>query len=60
MYHSHTQFASDRNWALTQVVTLDRRAPAFLDVVPGPPIGAAVSDYDETVVQVPLVPLRTW
>jgi hypothetical protein len=26
VYHSHTQFAADRNWALTQVVALDRRA----------------------------------
>jgi len=24
VYHSHTQFAGDRNWALTQVVALDR------------------------------------
>jgi predicted permease len=24
VYHSHTQFAADRNWALTQVVALDR------------------------------------
>jgi putative ABC transport system permease protein len=26
VYHSHTQFAADRNWALTQVVALDRHA----------------------------------
>ena len=30
VYHSHTQFAGDRNWALTQVVALDpSRASAF-------------------------------
>ncbi|MGH2899965.1 MAG: ABC transporter permease, partial [Solirubrobacteraceae bacterium] len=27
VYHSHTQFAGDRNWALAQVVALDRAAP---------------------------------
>jgi predicted permease len=33
VYHSHTQFASNRNWALTQVVALDRASPALLDDV---------------------------
>jgi putative ABC transport system permease protein len=33
VYHSHTQYAADRNWALTQVVTFDRdRAPSLSDV----------------------------
>jgi putative ABC transport system permease protein len=30
VYHSHTQFAGDRNWGLTQVVALDRNRPALL------------------------------
>jgi predicted permease len=30
VYHSHSQFAADRNWALTQVVALDRDARLFL------------------------------
>jgi putative ABC transport system permease protein len=29
-YHSHSQFASDRNWALTQVVALDGDRPSLL------------------------------
>jgi putative ABC transport system permease protein len=29
-YHSHSQFASDRNWALTQVVALDGNHPSLL------------------------------
>jgi putative ABC transport system permease protein len=33
VYHSHTQYAADRNWALTQVVAFDRdRAPSLSDV----------------------------
>jgi putative ABC transport system permease protein len=31
VYHSHSQFAGDRNWALTQVVALDREQPSFVD-----------------------------
>ena len=30
VYHSHSQFAGDRNWALTQVVALDRPLPSLL------------------------------
>jgi putative ABC transport system permease protein len=30
VYHSHSQFAGDRNWALTQVVALDRDPQSFL------------------------------
>ena len=30
VYHSHSQFAGDRNWALTQVVGLGGDAPTFL------------------------------
>ena len=33
VYHSHTQFAADRNWALTQVLALDGRVPASLSDV---------------------------
>jgi ABC-type lipoprotein release transport system permease subunit len=33
VYHSHTQFADNRNWALTQVVALDRDAPGLLSEV---------------------------
>jgi putative ABC transport system permease protein len=31
VYHSHRQFAANRNWALTQVVALDRRLPTMAD-----------------------------
>jgi ABC-type antimicrobial peptide transport system permease subunit len=31
VYHSHRQFAANRNWALTQVVALDRSATTILD-----------------------------
>src|SRR5712691_9941875 len=30
VYHSHSQFASDRNWALTEVVAFDGDRPALL------------------------------
>jgi putative ABC transport system permease protein len=30
VYHSHSQFAADRNWALTQIVTLDSEVPSLL------------------------------
>ena len=30
VYHSHSQFAADRNWALTQVVALDGDSPSLL------------------------------
>src|SRR5262245_33954329 len=30
VYHSHSQFAADRNWSLTQVVALDRDPELFL------------------------------
>ena len=30
VYHSHSQFASDRNWALTEVVAVDGDRPALL------------------------------
>jgi putative ABC transport system permease protein len=30
VYHSHTQFNTDRNWALTQVVAFSRDMPTFL------------------------------
>jgi predicted permease len=30
VYHSHSQFAGDRNWALTQVVALQRDSQTFL------------------------------
>jgi len=30
VYHSHSQFAGDRNWALTEVVALDRDPQSFL------------------------------
>jgi putative ABC transport system permease protein len=30
VYHSHSQFAGDRNWGLTQVVALDGDRPALL------------------------------
>ena len=30
VYHSHTQYAADRNWALTQVVALDRDRPSLV------------------------------
>jgi predicted permease len=33
VYHSHTQFADNRNWALTQVVALDRDTPGILSEV---------------------------
>jgi predicted permease len=33
VYHSHRQFAADRNWALTQLVALDRPVPSLLDDV---------------------------
>jgi ABC-type antimicrobial peptide transport system permease subunit len=33
VYHSHRQFASNRNWPLIQVVALDRPAPTLLDDV---------------------------
>jgi predicted permease len=33
VYHSHRQFAANRNWALTQVVALDLPAPALLDAI---------------------------
>src|SRR5206468_12504534 len=29
VYHSHSQFAGDRNWALTQVVAVDGDRPAL-------------------------------
>ncbi|HJZ74137.1 MAG TPA: ABC transporter permease [Vicinamibacterales bacterium] len=35
VYHSHRQFAADRNWALTQVVALERVSPAILDDIRG-------------------------
>ena len=31
IYHSHRQFAANRNWALTQVVALDRPAATIFD-----------------------------
>ena len=31
IYHSHRQFAANRNWALTQVVALDRPSATILD-----------------------------
>jgi putative ABC transport system permease protein len=31
VYHSHTQFADNRNWGLTQVVSLNGQQPGFLD-----------------------------
>jgi predicted permease len=31
VYHSHRQFAANRNWALTQVVAVERNAPSVLD-----------------------------
>jgi predicted permease len=31
VYHLHRQFAADRNWALTEVVTSHRTGPALLD-----------------------------
>ncbi len=31
VYHSHRQFAGDRNWALTQVVALERPLPSLLE-----------------------------
>jgi putative ABC transport system permease protein len=31
VYHSHRQFAGDRNWALTQTVAMDRLSPGVLD-----------------------------
>jgi ABC-type antimicrobial peptide transport system permease subunit len=33
VYHSHRQFASNRNWPLVQVVALDRASPALTDDV---------------------------
>jgi putative ABC transport system permease protein len=33
VYHSHRQFAADRNWSLTQLVALDRPMPSLLDGV---------------------------
>jgi putative ABC transport system permease protein len=30
VYHAHQQFAANRNWALTQVIALDRPAPTLL------------------------------
>ena len=30
VYHSHSQFAADRNWSLTQVVALERQQPSFV------------------------------
>jgi len=30
VYHSHSQFASDRNWELTQVVTFDGAGPSLV------------------------------
>jgi predicted permease len=30
VYHSHSQFSADRNWALTEVVALDRDPQSFL------------------------------
>jgi predicted permease len=30
VYHSHTQFAGDRNWSLTQVVALEHDLPSLL------------------------------
>src|SRR5262249_5483031 len=30
VYHSHSQFAADRNWALTQVVAVDGVRPSLL------------------------------
>jgi predicted permease len=32
VYHSHTQFADNRNWGLTQVVALASAQPGFLDI----------------------------
>jgi predicted permease len=32
VYHSHRQFADNRNWALTQVVAMEQGAPSVLDV----------------------------
>ena len=32
IYHAHRQFASNRNWALTQVVSLGRPSPGFFDL----------------------------
>jgi putative ABC transport system permease protein len=31
VYHAHQQFAANRNWALTQVIALDRPAPTMLN-----------------------------
>lgn len=33
VYHSHSQFAGDRNWALTQVVAVDRVSPSLVDLM---------------------------
>jgi len=33
VYHSHRQFAADRNWALTQVVALERASPAIMEEI---------------------------
>ncbi len=33
VYHSHTQFASNRNWPLIEVLALDRPVPDLLDAV---------------------------
>jgi putative ABC transport system permease protein len=33
VYQSHSQFAANRNWALTQLVALDRATPAGVDAV---------------------------
>jgi putative ABC transport system permease protein len=40
VYHSHTQFAGDRNWALTQVVALERDSRA--DARIGPDDGSSI------------------
>ena len=33
VYHSHTQFAGNRNWSLTQVIATDGPSPALVDAV---------------------------
>jgi predicted permease len=33
VYHSHTQFAENRNWSLTQVIATDGQSPGLADAV---------------------------
>lgn len=52
VYHAHTQFAGDRNWALTQVVATDRAPETFIAS-----IRSAIATLDPMLVMYQPTPL---